>query len=240
MNATLQERGGGVWSLNVGGSLGVDDIPRMRDALATLPPDARCLVVCGGPDVFNSGATRAGLIDAGQPITDYVGEIPRLLVEAPVPTVAAMAGHAIGGGLLVGLWCEVVVLAEDRLYGANFMGLGFTPGMGATVALEAAFGGMLAREMLYTGGLLTGAELRRRGAPVPNVVPRATVESLAFAIAGEIAEVPAGSARLLHETFAARRRAQLEAALADEARMHRAVFSDPETRARIAALMPEE
>ena len=113
MNAILRDCGGGVWGFDAGGSLGVDDIARMRDTLAALPPDARCLVVTGDRDVFNSGATRAGLIDAGQPITDYVGEIPRMLAGAPVPTVAAMAGHAIGGGLLVGLKEEVVVGGND-------------------------------------------------------------------------------------------------------------------------------
>jgi polyketide biosynthesis enoyl-CoA hydratase PksI len=240
MNATIRHRGGGVWSFDAGGSLGVDDIPRMRDALADLPKDARCVVLTGGRDVFNSGATRAGLIDCEQPITEYVGEIPRLLVGMPVPTVAAMAGHAVGGGLLLGLWCEVAVLAEDRLYGANFMSLGFTPGMGATTALESAFGAMLAREMLYTGKLLTGAELRRRGAPLPYVMPRAAVEERAFELAAEIAAVPPESVRLLHRTFAARRSTQLEAALGDEGRMHREVFSDPAARARIAELLPEE
>jgi len=240
MKAQISDCGSGVWRLDVSGALGIEDIPRMKAAAADLPAAARCLVLEGGPDVFNSGATRAGLTDCEQPITEYVGEIPRLLLEIGVPTVAAMAGHAIGGGLLLGLWCDSIVLAEDRLYGANFMALGFTPGMGATVALEAAFGPLLAREMLYTGQLLTGAELRRRGAPLPHVLPRGEVEERARSIAQAIAATAPESTRLLRRTLAGRRRAQLETALRDESRMHREVFADPQTRARIAALLPEE
>jgi len=163
-----------------------------------------------------------------------------LMLEFPVPTIAAMAGHALGGGLLLGLWCDLAVFAEDRLYGANFMALGFTPGMGATIALEDAFGAFLAREMLYTGRLLTGAELRQRGAPLPHVLPRAEVEARARTLALDIASVPAASVQLLRRTLAARRRVRLEAALLDEAHMHKQIFADPETRARIRDLLPED
>jgi enoyl-CoA hydratase/carnithine racemase len=240
MNAGIRDLSGGVWELDVSGSLGIDDIPRMRAAIAGLPADVRCVILRGGREIFNSGATRAGLVDYEQPITEYVGEIPRLLLEIPVPTVASMAGHAIGGGLLLGLWCDHIVMSEERLYGANFMALGFTPGMGATVALESAFGAMLAREMLYTGKLFTGAELRRRGAPLPHVPPRAEVEDRARSLADDIAAVPPESARLLRRTFSERRLAQLESALKNESRMHREIFANPETRARIATVMAEE
>jgi polyketide biosynthesis enoyl-CoA hydratase PksI len=237
VNAAVRERHDGVWTLDVAGDLGIDDIPRLAQAVSAILPRARCVVLTGGPEVFNSGASAAGLADAGRPITDYVAAIPRLLLDIPVPTIAAMAGHGIGGGLLLGLWCDCVVLAADRLYGANFMALGFTPGMGATVALEDCLGALLAREMLYTGQMLTGRELRERGAPLPHVLPRGEVEARAMALAGAMAEAPGESARLLRRTLSARRRVRLEAALLDEAHMHGRVFADPGTRAGIAERM---
>jgi enoyl-CoA hydratase/carnithine racemase len=83
-------------------------------------------------------------------------------------------------------------------------------------------------------------ELRSRGAPLPHVVPRAQVEARARELAEDIARVPAGSIQLLRRTLSARRRIRLEAVLLDEAHMHKQVFADPETRARIADLLPED
>ena len=205
-----------------------------------LPASARCVVLQGGEDVFNSGATSAGLLDLERPIIDYVAAIPRLLLGIPVPTIAAMSGHAVGGGLLLGLWCDDLVLAEHRLYGANFMALGLTPGMGATVALEEAFGGFLAREMLYTGRLLTGRELRRCGAPLPHVVPGDEVRGFALRLAREFSRIPVSQLRLLRRTLSARRRIRLEVALSDEKQMHDTLFAAPEARALIASLLAEE
>jgi polyketide biosynthesis enoyl-CoA hydratase PksI len=239
VKATLSDLGDGIFGLDVAGSLS-DDVSALANAVATLPTRAKCVVLFGGNDVFNSGATRGGLTNAERPITDYVAKLPRLMLDFPVPTIAAMAGHALGGGLLLGLWCDLAVFAEDRLYGANFMALGFTPGMGATLCLEEAFGSFLGREMLYTGKLLTGMELRARGAPLPHVVPRAQVEARARELAEDIVAVPQGSLQLLRRTLSARRRVRLEAVLLDEGHMHKQVFADPETRARIADLLPEE
>lgn len=185
----------------------------------------RVVVLEGGERHFCSGAPRDALlaVDADRSVSDYAARLPEALVSFPLPTVAAMAGHAIGGGLLIGLWCDVAFFAEESLYGANFMALGFTPGMGSTVALEAAFGGPLAREMLYTGRLLKGRELA--GPSARYVVPRALVVERAAALAGEIAEAPRPALVELKRMLAETRRADLGGAVARERESHRRLFA---------------
>jgi polyketide biosynthesis enoyl-CoA hydratase PksI len=214
-------------------------IRALAAAAETLTADQsiRAIVVEGGARYFSAGASRATLIsaDPANAITNYVAEVPRLLLGLPVPTIAAIAGHAIGGGLVLGLWCDIALLGEESLYGVNFMALGFTPGMGATMLLEEAVGALLARELLFTGRLMKGRELKAAGGPIaPMVVPCAEVRSRAIAIAQEIAEAPREALVLLKQTLSAKRSASLERALKDEHAMHAALFARAETRSRIA------
>jgi enoyl-CoA hydratase/carnithine racemase len=163
----------------------------------------------------------------------------RTLLDLPVPVVAAAAGHAIGGGLLVALWCDAIVLGEESLYGANFMALGFTPGMGATHAVPEAFGAPLGRELLWTGRLLTGREIRAASCPLSHAVrPRAQVMEQALMQAREIADAPRGTIVLLKRMLAASRREALERALRAEASAHATLHADPATAAEIGRRYP--
>jgi enoyl-CoA hydratase/carnithine racemase len=177
--------------------------------------------------------------DAPQAIAQLMGGFPRLLLELEIPTLAAIAGHAIGGGLMLGLWCDVAVLADESLYGVNFLALGFTPGMGSTLLLEDVLGAPLARDLMLTGRLVKGRDIREAAVPLSHaVVPRRDVLARTIARAEEMASMPPAAMHLLRTHIAARRRAQLERAIADELAMHVTVFSDDATRDRIEDSYP--
>jgi polyketide biosynthesis enoyl-CoA hydratase PksI len=204
-------------------------------------PSIRALVLEGGEQHFCSGATRDTLLgaDAPQAIARLMGGFPRLLLSLEIPTLAMMTGHAVGGGLMLGLWCDVAVLATESLYGANFLALGFTPGMGSTALLEEVFGVPLARDLLLTGRMIKGREIRQAGVPLSHtVVPRNDVRDRTYALASELAQTPRAAMGLLKGHITTRRRIQLERAIADELAMHTAVFGHPETRERITESYP--
>jgi enoyl-CoA hydratase/carnithine racemase len=214
-------------------------IPALRNAVERLRADdtVRVVILEGGARYFSAGASRSMLLSTDDQTTDWRTSplIPRILLSLPVPTVAAMAGHAIGGGFVLGLWCDVVLLAEESLYGANFMALGITPGVGATVVLEEAVGAPLAREMLFTGRLMKGHELKAAGGSLAHaIVPRAEVRRRAISIAQEIAEAPREALVLLKEALSGRRRAVFERATNEEQAMHAVLFAREETGLRIA------
>jgi len=199
----------------------------------------RVVVLEGGSRVFCAGASRTVLLTRRDAPTEYAAELSRALLATPVPLVAALAGHAIGGGLLVGLWCDAVVLAEESLYGANFMALGFTPGMGATAAIPEAFGPLLGRRLLFTGQLMTGREIRDASCPLSHTVhPRAQVRDRALAMAREMAEAPRAALVLLKQAIAARRQEALERALDAEQHCHAALFAAGQTFDEIASRYP--
>lgn len=199
----------------------------------------RVVVLEGGVTHFCAGARRDSLLgpEAARDVSSYAAALPELLLAFPLPTVAAMAGHAVGGGLLVGLWCDAAFFAQESLYGANFMALGFTPGMGSTAVLEDAFGAPLAREMLYTGRLLKGRELAAAGC-ARYVVPRSEVRPRAMALAEEIALAPRAALIELRHVLAERRRTQRGRALELESEAHRRVFALPGTARAIEERYP--
>ena len=84
------------------------------------------VIVSGTDDYFSAGASQDALLSTEiEHLPHYVADVPRLLLSINVPTIAIMKGHAIGGGLALGLWCDHCFLSEESLYGANFMTLWF-------------------------------------------------------------------------------------------------------------------
>lgn len=203
-----------------------------RLASASTDPEVRVIVLCGLPDVFCSGAdaeTLQALVAGATDPADLL--LPRIVLETPVPVVAAMAGHAVGGGLALGVSADLCVAARESRYGCSFMNMGFTPGMGTTRLLEHTLSPALAHELLYTGELRRGSELEGRAFNV--VCNRTDVEARARDIAARIAEKPAVAVRLLKRTLSLPRRRAFEEARALESLMHQLTFSQPDVRARI-------
>jgi polyketide biosynthesis enoyl-CoA hydratase PksI len=149
----------------------------------------------------------------------------------PIPTIAAMAGHAVGGGLIFGLACDLALLGRESRYGCSFMNMGFTPGMGTTQLLARSVGEHRAAEMMYGGQFFKGAELV--GSGVNYVLPRAEVLARALELAQRIAEKPRGSLVLLKRTLSLPKRLAFEQARTLESMMHEISFGQPETAALI-------
>ena len=194
-----------------------------------------CLLITGLPDVFSGGADKQTLLDLcdGKIVVKDL-EISERLVSAPFPIVSAMQGHAVGGGLVIGLCSDVMVLARESRYGAVFMNLGFTPGMGTTELLPMAFGPYIASEMMLGGRMFRGSELADRGVPVNAIVSKNDVYRRAQRIALQIADKPVDSIYLLKYTLSSEKRKRLIDARRNEDLMHRITFAMPETRRRIS------
>ncbi len=86
----------------------------------------------------------------------YEGFLP--LAQLEVPTLAAINGACVGGGLGLALLCDMRIVAERARIGANFSRLGIHPGMGITGRLPAVVGYSAAARLLFTGELIRGAE----------------------------------------------------------------------------------
>lgn len=177
-------------------------------------------------DSFSSGAP-AALLTAFADGTLQPADIrlPRVLLDCPVPVVAAMDGHAVGGGFALGLAADLVVLARECRYGFTFMNMGFTPGMGTTALAEHVLSPAVAHELLYTGELRRGDAFVSSG--VNAVLPRGDVRAHARDLAARIAEKPRPALEILKRTLTLPRRRAFDAALTLESLMHQVTLGAP-------------
>ncbi len=199
-------------------------------------PEIRAVVVHGYGPVFCTGGTKEellGIVD-GKIQFDSV-PLYRLLLDCELPVISAMQGHALGGGLVFGLYADMVILSEESLYSSNFIRYGFTPGMGATLIMPEKLGCALATEMMLTARSYHGGELRTRGVPFP-VLKRDEVIPLALSLAKNIATRPTVTLKLLKQALIKDIVSELPDAVRRETEMHNVTFAQPEVRERIEAL----
>lgn len=207
----------------------------LTEAFATIKNQShyKVVVVTGYDSYFASGGTQEALLDLADGKGKFSDrDLYSLALNCPIPVISAMQGHAIGGGLVMGLFADFVILSRESIYTTNFMKYGFTPGMGATFILPQKLGIALAQEMLLAAKSYRGEELQQRGIPFP-VLPRENIMEYALELAQCLAEKPRISLVALKDQLVAPLREGLPKAIAEELAMHEKTFHQPEVRNRI-------
>jgi enoyl-CoA hydratase/carnithine racemase len=161
---------------------------------ATRRSDVRAVVVYGGEKVFAAGADikeMAGLSYAElAPVARRLSSCFGALSEIPKPTVAAITGYALGGGMEVALGCDRRVCADNAKLGQPEILLGVIPGGGGTQRLARLIGAPRTKDLVFTGRMVPAAEALEIGL-VDQVVPAAEVYATAWAWAAQFANGPA-------------------------------------------------
>lgn len=182
-------------------------------------PGLRCVVVTGAGSAFSSGGNLSWLKERNEievpELRDHMMDFYRswlTIRSLEVPTIAAVNGHAVGAGLCLALACDLRYAAADAKLLAPFTALGLHPGMAATYLLPEVAGLPLARELLFTGRAVTGAQAEGYGL-VNRAVPREEVLAEALRVATEIAAQAPIAVRLTKAALADGGAPSLEAAL---------------------------
>lgn len=193
--------------------------------MADLRVDAsvRCVVVTGAGSAFCSGGD-TGWVAAG-PQESLAQVRTRMLAfyrawlsvrDLEVPTIAAVNGPAVGAGLALALACDLRYAAEGAPLAVPFTTLGMHAGMATTWLLPEVAGLAVAREMLLTGRVVTGAEAVALGL-VNRAFPVESVLAEALAVAGAVAAKAPVATRLTKVALQGGGHADFDAALAWEA-----------------------
>jgi enoyl-CoA hydratase len=165
-------------------------------ALATLeaadPGDVRVVVVTGrGERAFSVGSNVKEFENHrgpdGRARFELEARVAQRLAGLPMPTIAAIEGDALGGGLEIALCCDIRIASERANLGLPEVRLAVTPSTGGTHRLPRIVGVARAKELLLTGRILTAEEAERIGL-VNEVVPAGQAVARARAICEEIAQ----------------------------------------------------
>lgn len=218
----------------------------VRQAVADVrgDPEVRCVIVTGAGSSFCAGADfkSAGPGDDSRSPHERqyaIYENFLTVADLEVPTIAALNGHAIGGGFGLALVTDIRVADESAKYGANFVRLGMHPGMATTYLLPRLIGMPRAVELLLTGRLVTGAEAAAMGL-VNHAVPAAEVSTRAREIATEIATAAPLAVRWTKRSIYEAQRWQPRANAYDEAMLQSRSIETADFREGVRALLNKE
>lgn len=196
-------------------------------------PGTRGLLLTGAGDrAFAAGADVAELVDR-PPAVALDGLVQGILTELedlPFPTVAALNGHALGGGWELALACDVRVAVPGAKVGFPELGLGIMPGAGGTIRLLQHVGIGLAKEWILTGRLLSAEQAAEHGLINLVVEPDALVDE-ARALLSAMAAQPPLALRLAKSTINATARGHASAEL--ERMAYALTFYGPERSERM-------
>jgi enoyl-CoA hydratase len=165
----------------------------LADAFRAFEADseARAAVLFGEGGTFCSGADLKAVAEGHPNRLEPEGDAPMgpSRMELSKPVVAAIAGHAVAGGLELALWCDLRVAEESAVLGVLCRRFGVPLIDGGTVRLPRLIGLSRALDLILTGRPVPAAEALAMGL-VNRVVPPGTARQAAEALARDIAAFP--------------------------------------------------
>jgi enoyl-CoA hydratase len=190
----------------------VDVVPTLAD-----DPAVRCIVVRGKGKVFVGGADIRVMrrLDPGtyRAMRRWV-EVQRALELAPKPVVAAVNGHALGGGAELALACDLRILHARATFGFPEIGLGIFPGAGGSQRLPRLVGPHRAKRLIIDGTRLTAEEALAQG--LVDLVAGDDFDEVVAREAARLAALPTATIGLVKEVVDRGSRLPIDEAMALE------------------------
>jgi len=183
--------------------IGPELVEALLKAIRRIRSEHRGLVLAGGDKFFSIGFDLPRLLELDRKgMADFFHGFGDLLMEIaalPLPTAAAVRGHAVAGGTILMLTTDFRIAATGRtLVGLNESRLGVPVPYGADLLLRHLTGDRVATDLMYRGELLEASRVEESGL-VDRLVPKEEVEARAVETVAEIAALPLESFAAIKE-----------------------------------------
>ncbi len=209
-------------------------------ALAASADPVRAAILTGAGKAFVAGADIAAMASLSpleaKRFADAGHALGALIEGVSFPVIAAVNGFALGGGCELALACDFIYAAEGAKLGQPEVNLGIVPGFGGTQRLMRRVGAARARELIYTGDIITAEQALAMGLvnavyPAAELLARARDTALKIASRGPLAVAAAKRVMLRGEAI------DLPAACELEAQAFAALFGTEDQRAGMKAFV---
>ncbi len=191
----------------------------------------RAVVLAGEGRAFSTGLDVSAMMALGSAGTELflrehgsdanrAQRICTIWSELPVPVIAAVHGHAYGGGLQVALGADLRLVTPDAKLSVMEVKWGLVPDMGGTQALRHLVRLDVAKELVFTGRIVSGTEAVALGlATRVSADPLAEARALAREIAGKSPDAIRAAKRLLNASVELSRAAGLQLEAEEQRRL---------------------
>jgi enoyl-CoA hydratase len=187
-------------------------------------PEVEVLVIKGHPKAFIAGADIKQMSEGGTPIAIKVSDQTMVVQEKLAgfnkPTIAAIAGYALGGGCELALCCDFRIAADNAKLGLPEINLGIIPGGGGTQRLPRLIGLGPAIEMILLGEVIDAGKAEQLGL-VNNVTPAKNLENEVMALASKLMTKPPWALRAAKTAI----HAGMDCGLKEGLKMEQALFA---------------
>lgn len=213
----------------------LEDMMAALDFLDTRE-DVAVLLITGNRKAFAAGADIKEMIDVqylDALATDFLARWNRVATQRR-PTIAAVAGYALGGGCELAMMCDIIIAANNARFGQPEIKIGTIPGLGGTQRLTRLVGRAKAMDLVLTGRMMEADEAERAGL-VSRVVPLDDLQSEARETARTIAAYSRSAIALARECVDAAVNTTLDQGMKTEKRAFHSLFGTPDQREGMAA-----
>ena len=140
-------------------------VDELSQCLSEIKGSARSIVLCGGEKFFSAGFNLPELLTFDRPaMNDFFDRFNRLCLDLfvlPVPTICALAGHAVAGGNILALACDYrYASSEEEKIGLNEVKLGVPVPYLADMMLRHAIGDRYATQMIFSSEFISFADAK--------------------------------------------------------------------------------
>ena len=201
--------------------------------------DIGCILITGSEKAFAAGADIQAMQDWGYMEVygaDYITRDWERLKTCRKPVVAAVAGYALGGGCELAMMCDIILAADNAVFGQPEIKLGVLPGAGGTQRLPRAIGKAKAMALCLTGSNLSAEEAERAGL-ISRVVPAVSLLDEAMACAEKIAGYSLPVAMMIKESVNRAYEGSLNEGLLFERRVFHSSFALDDRREGMSAFI---
>ena len=195
------------------------------------------IVLTGSEKAFAAGADIKEMKDKTYMdayLEDFITSGWERLADCRKPTIAAVAGYALGGGCEIAMMCDIIIAADTAKFGQPEITIGTIPGSGGTQRLTRVVGKAKAMEMCLTGRQMDAEEAERAGL-VTRIVDAADLVEDAVKTGQTIAGMSRPMTMMVKEAINRAYETTLEEGVRVERRLFHATFATEDQKEGMAA-----